>query len=813
MYCQFYGFRDKPFSLLPDPDFLFLSPKHEKALNLLELGILNQSGFCVISGEIGAGKTTLVRELLNRLDDHVQVGLISNTHLAISDILSWVLSAYKIESESSEPAFQHRLFSDFVIEQYAGGKHTLLIIDEAQNLSVSALEQLRMLSNINSEKDLLLQIILVGQSELRTNLQRPELEQFAQRIAIDYHLAALDQEETVAYIGHRLIKSGGSQQLFDDAARSLVYQYSGGIPRLINRICDLGLVYGFSADKKIIGADLISAVTKEQEIGRLIKASTESPASTPPSSLLSLNSRAFPASGTTTVKKATPEPAPRRSIGGSKPSVKESEKTSKKMFTSPSDKGMKARQTHEANSAIYTAADTASAEKFKTESVATEKNGASRTAAEKSKADAAFVEKIEAEKLFAEALATEKAAAEKAAAALAEASTTAANLAESEKLAAEKAALKATTAIKQAADSISQKKQAAEKLVAEKAHIEKEALEIAAAAKSVADKTLAERVAAEKAAAEKAATADAAVRKAAADRVAAEKAVASAASESETAEKRTLARKADAERMITEKAAADKAASDKAHADKILAKKASAERTAADTVVQEKSVEAKQAAQKAAASRAAAEKSLAEKIAAEKLAKEKASLEKVALAKVAVSAAADAQRAAAEAAAARTAAQKEASEKETAAVEAARKAAEASAFAEKAQAAAENRTPTIVAQASAFAGKAQAAAENRTPIGVTGLTHDKKPEKSLHSVLHQLAGAPPPVPMIPAKQPRRIRSILAVSLISGMAAASIWLITEQGGMGADTSPALAAGESFATDIPMTEAAALKTSAE
>jgi len=793
MYSQFYGFRDKPFSLLPDPEFLFLSQKHEKALSLLELGILNQSGFCVISGDIGAGKTTLVRELLNRLDDRVRVGLISNTHSAFSDLLGWVLAAYKLESESNEAAFQHRLFTDFIIEQYAGGKHTLLIIDEAQNLSLSALEQLRMLSNINSEKDLVLQIILIGQGELRTKLQQPELEQFAQRIAIDYHLTALDQEETAAYIRHRVIKAGGSQQLFDDAACSLVYQYSEGIPRLINRICDLGLVYGFSENKKIIDARLINAVTKDQEIGRLIKTSAESPIGNH-SPVAPSNSGTLSGNGTRK-KKVTPEPV-QQNTGRPKSTTKGAKKGPVKISTSPSDKGTEAHHTREASSAIYTAAEIASVEKTRAESIATEKNNASNTIVEKSKTDATFVQKVETEKLVAEKLATEKAAAEKAAAVLAEASMAAANLAESEKLAAEKDALKVASVAEQATEFILKKKQTAEKLIAEKTRIEKEALEAAAAAKTAAEKTLAERIVAEKAAAETAAAADDTARRATANRVAAEKAVAGTISDSEAAAKRALTSQADAARIVAEKAAADKAAIEKARADTDLAKKASTERVAADAVAREKAVEAKQAAQKAAASRAAAEKSLAEKIAADTLANEKASLEKVALAKVAVSAAAAAQQAAAKAAAARAAAQKEASEKEAAAVEAARRAVEASAFAEK----------------------AKAAAENRSHIEVTGLSPDKEPEKRSRSVNRHLpAGTQPQIPAIRPKQPlpapRLIRSILTISLISGIVAASVWLITRPGDTGAYTSPPVAAGESFTTNIPTTEAAALESAVE
>ena len=225
MYNQFYGFRESPFSLLPDPDFLYLSSEHGTALNLLELAILNQSGFCVISGEVGAGKTTVVRELLNRLDEQVSVGLITNTHASFNDLMRWILAAFDLKAEKNEGVVMHRQFTEFVTGEYNSGKHTLLIIDEAQNLSIAALEQLRMLSNINSGSELLLQVVLVGQKELRENLKRPELEQFAQRISIDYFLEPLDEVETIHVDG----ESHTSVALLQVVFRSLY----GRVPRLL----------------------------------------------------------------------------------------------------------------------------------------------------------------------------------------------------------------------------------------------------------------------------------------------------------------------------------------------------------------------------------------------------------------------------------------------------------------------------------------------------------------------------------------------------------------------------------------------------
>jgi type II secretory pathway predicted ATPase ExeA len=257
---------------LPDPDFLFLSDKHQIALDLLELAIFNHSGFCVISGEIGAGKTTLIRELLNRLDERINVGLVSNTHRSFGELLQWVLSAFALPRGDGDKLDAHRRFIDYVIDQYAQGKHTLLIIDEAQNLSIDALEELRMLSNVNSEKDLVLQVLLVGQGELREQLRNPALVQFAQRIALDYHLNALSQDETRAYIQHRLQHAGGDAGLFSESASEYIFQLSGGIPRLINRLCDLSLVYGYADECPLISIELVRRMAADQRTGRFLAA-------------------------------------------------------------------------------------------------------------------------------------------------------------------------------------------------------------------------------------------------------------------------------------------------------------------------------------------------------------------------------------------------------------------------------------------------------------------------------------------------------------------------------------------------------------
>ncbi len=264
MYESFYGLEAKPFSLLPDPEFLYLGKKHKVALALLEYALMNNAGFCVISGEIGAGKTTLLRRLLATIEDNITVGMITNTHQSFGELLDWVLSAYGIHQPGLGKVEMHQLLVDFLLEQYANNKTTLLIVDEAQNMSATTLEELRMLSNINSEKDLVLQVILSGQPDLKDTLRKPELMQFAQRISVDYHLDALSSLETCTYIQHRLVTAGATDDIFTPDACRLIHQYSGGIPRLINLLCDTALVYGFADQKKTIDVDLVEEMINER---------------------------------------------------------------------------------------------------------------------------------------------------------------------------------------------------------------------------------------------------------------------------------------------------------------------------------------------------------------------------------------------------------------------------------------------------------------------------------------------------------------------------------------------------------------------
>ncbi|HEU0117740.1 MAG TPA: AAA family ATPase [Alphaproteobacteria bacterium] len=264
MYESFYGLSGKPFSLLPDADFLFLSRRHRRAVNLLEYGIMTQAGFMVITGDVGAGKTTIIRRYLKNAGPDVAVGVITNSSASLGNLLTWVTTAFEIETTSKDPTVLYSDFVNFLLLQYSKGKRTVLIIDEAQNLNAGMLEELRMLSNVNNEKDQLLQMILVGQPELLDTLKKPELRQFVQRIAVHCHLDPLIPNETAAYIRHRLGVVGGKPDLFDETAAAAVHYFTGGVPRLINLLCDQALMYGFSEDKKQVDCETVAEVVADR---------------------------------------------------------------------------------------------------------------------------------------------------------------------------------------------------------------------------------------------------------------------------------------------------------------------------------------------------------------------------------------------------------------------------------------------------------------------------------------------------------------------------------------------------------------------
>ena len=271
MYEKFYGLSEKPFTLLPDPSFLYMGKKHSIAYSMLEYGILNQAGFTVITGEIGSGKTTLIRHLLNQMHEEITVGLVSNTHQDMGKLLQWILLAFDQEYREREPVVLYDAFTKYLIEQYANNKRTVLILDEAQNLTPHVLEELRMLSNINADKHQVLQLILIGQPQLYDLLKEPELLQFRQRVSVDYHLSALSELETLKYISHRTVHAGGESALFTEDSSCLIHQASKGIPRVINILCDTALVYGFAEQKRCIDSVLVKSVIRDKVGSGLIQ--------------------------------------------------------------------------------------------------------------------------------------------------------------------------------------------------------------------------------------------------------------------------------------------------------------------------------------------------------------------------------------------------------------------------------------------------------------------------------------------------------------------------------------------------------------
>jgi general secretion pathway protein A len=264
MYQAFYGLKEKPFSIQPDPDFLYFGRRHTYAYATIELGIKNRAGFLVISGDIGCGKTTLIRHLLNNLAPNITVGLVYNTHREIANLLEWIMLAFGLPYEGLSGVALFDAFQRFLIEQYGLGKSVLLIVDEAQNLSPDALESLRMLSNINADKNQLLQIMLVGQPQLKELLMRPDLQQVAQRVEFDFDIKPLETSDVQSYIQHRLAIAGRTTSLFTALACARIAKVTCGIPRRINILCDTVLVYGFAAGHDRIDLVLVDEVLKDK---------------------------------------------------------------------------------------------------------------------------------------------------------------------------------------------------------------------------------------------------------------------------------------------------------------------------------------------------------------------------------------------------------------------------------------------------------------------------------------------------------------------------------------------------------------------
>ena len=264
MYCELFQLTEPPFRLTPDPQFLFASKQHARAKAYMESTIWLADGFVVITGDIGSGKTTLIESFLAELPNDIVLAQISQTQLSPVEFLQALLVEFGFKPFRQRKVELLAMLKDFMVEQYAAGKKILLVIDEAQNLSRHVLEEVRLLSGLETQKEKLLRIILAGQPELSQKLDSPRLEQLTQRVRLRFHLGALSKRETHEYITHRLNVAGADgRRIFDEAACDLVFRYSGGVPRLVNVLCDTAMLCAFAEERTSIDEGLVKAAAEE----------------------------------------------------------------------------------------------------------------------------------------------------------------------------------------------------------------------------------------------------------------------------------------------------------------------------------------------------------------------------------------------------------------------------------------------------------------------------------------------------------------------------------------------------------------------
>jgi len=266
MYEEFFNLSAKPFELVPNPEFLFLSKSHKKAITYLDYGIKERVGFILLTGEVGSGKTTILRNLIKGLGDRVVLSKVFNTRVSSEQLIAMVNEDFGLEVSGKDRLTLLRELNEFLVDQYARGNQPILIVDEAQNLSPDLLEEVRLLSNLETDRSKLLQIILVGQPELRKALHQPELKQLRQRIGISCHLKPLCLDETGNYIHHRLEVAGNRDAVeLPPETIEVIYQFSRGIPRLINIIGDFLMISAFAEQTREISVDLVREVVGELE--------------------------------------------------------------------------------------------------------------------------------------------------------------------------------------------------------------------------------------------------------------------------------------------------------------------------------------------------------------------------------------------------------------------------------------------------------------------------------------------------------------------------------------------------------------------
>lgn len=270
MYESFYRLKAKPFALLPDSSFLYQGSEHQAAYSLLEYGLLSEAPFMVLTGDPGVGKTSLLQKLMAEHGTRHKIGLVTNARYDIEQLLPWILLSLGLSTKRLDPIEAYHLFSEFLSQESKRSRRVILVIDEAQSLGAELLEELRLLSNMNDGRTLKLQIILSGQPDLYTLLQRIDMTQFAQRIVVDYHLKPLSETDTANFIRHRLQVAGGRPALFTDQACVLVHRLSQGNPRLINQVADITLTYGYAEQASSITAKLVAQAALDRIKGRIL---------------------------------------------------------------------------------------------------------------------------------------------------------------------------------------------------------------------------------------------------------------------------------------------------------------------------------------------------------------------------------------------------------------------------------------------------------------------------------------------------------------------------------------------------------------
>lgn len=266
MYRDFFGLKEKPFNVTSDPNFLFFSRVHKEAFSHILYGIKERKGFLEITGEVGAGKTTLCRAILNQFDSNTKSAFIFNSNLPDLQLLRAILEDFGLVVTRKDKTSMLRQLNTFLLEELTKGNNVILVIDEAQNLKSSTMEEIRMLSNLETDTEKLFQIILVGQPELKEKIDSPHLKQLRQRIAVRFHVTALEKDEVEKYICHRLAVAGSPGDVrFSEEAIDFIFKFTGGIPRIINMLCDKSLLAGYVLETKNIDLAIVRQSAQELE--------------------------------------------------------------------------------------------------------------------------------------------------------------------------------------------------------------------------------------------------------------------------------------------------------------------------------------------------------------------------------------------------------------------------------------------------------------------------------------------------------------------------------------------------------------------